>query len=461
MIAAVIFDMKRFSNVTGTVGPRHVQQNNFSSKQYTQDRWGSQERYTDGDSQNLTQLSSQRTQLASSSSSSQTNQFETILATQRHAEVMTYLKQFSRAASENNHNQTAAIAECNAHLQVMSKNVAGFSADARRLESSNREQLAYMEKEISTIHQMISDLSSNIKESSGQSRSVQPVDADSKLRAAPCLDLSTSTTHIVQETEDGICVIDYLLEVQKRRLQSTAAPRAQYPAITAPIPAVGGHQPPCNDRRKDEDSEVFDELFEEELDPVSPPPSKTRQHSHCVAQDQYLSSNKASVHGGRNRGVEGERVRQQAGGSINTPRKKAEITMTAAVTNTKPAKWSSERGYTAVRNDNGSSNRGRSDERDAFDSTARGQRVDARGIYGSGAAADSNRTYSRSPRQADFQRPIQSREKRKHQSRYSEQDLCLRVPPTKTQSIGWTRKGDANSLEETDVRTIQSIRSRF
>ena len=174
--------MKRFNSSNGTSGhrpqqQRQYQQNYQSSKFGTQERWGSQERFSEGgDSQTLTQQSSQRTQPMTSSSP--INHFDTIIATQRHAEVMTYLKQFSRVFSETNNQQSTAIADCIGHLQSISKSVAGFSADARRLESSSREQLTALEKELMSVKKKIEDINGLIRD--------ERTDADRATRYSGC-----------------------------------------------------------------------------------------------------------------------------------------------------------------------------------------------------------------------------------------------------------------------------------
>ena len=208
--------MKRFSSSNGTPGHRPQQQQQYqqsyqSSKYGTQERWGSQERFSEGgDSQTLTQQSSQRTQPMTSSSP--INHFDTIIATQRHAEVMTYLKQFSRVFSETNNVQSTAIADCIGHLQSISKSVAGFSADARRLECSSREQLTALEKELLSVKKKIDDLNNLIRD--------ERTEADcSRKDVFKYPDQSFSSSLL--ETEDGICVTDYLVEVQRRRLRSS------------------------------------------------------------------------------------------------------------------------------------------------------------------------------------------------------------------------------------------------
>ena len=191
-------------------------------------------------------------------SSSQTNQFEILLATQRHAEIMTYLKQFSRAFSESNNTQTVAIADCIEQLQNVLKSVAGFSTDARRLESSNREQLTNLEREMLTIQEKISDINrllmekrvnTNCAKKNGDFASI-----DSTADDGPSLTM-------FHATEDGICVADYLLEVQQRRLRSTGisipagySDNQQF-TIEASVPNI----------YESNGTEIFDDLFGEQL----------------------------------------------------------------------------------------------------------------------------------------------------------------------------------------------------
>ena len=263
--------MKRFNSSNGTSGhrpqqQRQYQQNYQSSKFGTQERWGSQERFSEGgDSQTLTQQSSQRTQPMTSSSP--INHFDTIIATQRHAEVMTYLKQFSRVFSETNNQQSTAIADCIGHLQSISKSVAGFSADARRLESSSREQLTALEKELMSVKKKIEDINGLIRD--------ERTDAD-RARKDVYRYPDQSFSSSLLETEDGICVTDYLIEVQQRRLRtsgilvSAASTSSEYAVYEC------------------DETEMSDDLFSEDPTAVCAPSVKKSggNHDKLVIQRQ-------------------------------------------------------------------------------------------------------------------------------------------------------------------------------
>jgi hypothetical protein len=195
----------RLNTIHGSVGSKnHL---GFTSKQNPSDRWGSEDRCSDGESQTLTQQSSQRTQ---PTSSFQTNHFDNILSTQRHAEVVSYLKKFSSSIHEANSNQNSVLSDLSMQLQQITKCVAGFSADARRLESSNREQLNCLEVAVSKVQrelQNFKDLSSN--------REYEPTKTEFVDHSIH----TGSTNNDIDENEEGICLSDYLHGIQKRRLR--------------------------------------------------------------------------------------------------------------------------------------------------------------------------------------------------------------------------------------------------
>lgn len=194
----------RLNTFHGSGGSRNQQI--FNSKQNLSDRWGTEDRSSDIESQSLTQQSSQRTQPISSS---QTNQFDNILSTQRHAEVVSYLKQLSRSMSEANSKQNGALSDLFLQLQLVTKSVSEFSADACRLECSNREQLSSLEIAVSKIQRELLDLSDLTKKTSFPLTKIF-----SENRTNP-----TGSVNNIDENEEGICVSDYLYGIQKRRLR--------------------------------------------------------------------------------------------------------------------------------------------------------------------------------------------------------------------------------------------------
>jgi hypothetical protein len=195
----------RLNTIHGSVGSKNQQ--GFTSKQNPSDRWGSEDRCSDGESQTLTQQSSQRTQ---PTSSTQTNHFDNILSTQRHAEVVSYLKQFSRSIYEANSKQSSALSDLSMQLQQITKCVAGFSADARRLESSNREQINSLEVAVSKVQRELQDFSDLTRNRKYSPTNTEFVDHTNQ---------TGSTNNDIDENEEGICLSDYLHGIQKRRLR--------------------------------------------------------------------------------------------------------------------------------------------------------------------------------------------------------------------------------------------------
>lgn len=195
----------RLNTFHGSVGSKNQQV--FNSKQNPSDRWGSDDRCSDGESQTLTQQSSQRTQPISSS---QTNHFDNILSTQRHAEVVSYLKQLSRSILEANSKQNSILSDLSIQLQQITKSVAGFSADACRLESSNREQLNSLEAAVLKVQRELQDYSD-----SSRNRKYSPVNAE----FVDHTNQTGSTNNDIDENEEGICLSDYLHGIRKRRLR--------------------------------------------------------------------------------------------------------------------------------------------------------------------------------------------------------------------------------------------------
>lgn len=195
----------RLNTFQGSVGSKYQQASN--SKQNPSDRWGSDDRCSDGESQTLTQQSSQRTQ---PTSSSQTNHFDNILSTQRHAEVVSYLKQFSRSTFEENSKQNNILSDLSMQLEQITKCVAGFSADACRLESSNREQLNSLELAVSKVQRELQELLHLNRVRISSPKNAKFVDHKNQ---------TGSTNNDIDENEEGICLSDYLHGIQQRRLR--------------------------------------------------------------------------------------------------------------------------------------------------------------------------------------------------------------------------------------------------
>jgi uncharacterized protein YaaR (DUF327 family) len=309
--------MKRYHSFTGptssTQYPQY-QSNGGSNLQFagdrgrSQDRWSSQERLSEGDSQGLTQYSqqsqqsSQRTQPVNVS---QTNQFENILAAQRHAELMSYLKQFSKAVSDASINETEAIKECQEQLQSVSKNLLELTADLQRLKDTGKEQLSRLEIKVITVHKELCSMANNLaiqSEHATNTKNSGNADGRSPEETFPS---DCDSFHFPQETEDGICVTDYLFEVQQRRLRSRSVHILGDFSGPIPTPSHGHNlrKSPQFTRNQNDfqsnhfsggvgegegDTALFEELFlpESPKKTVAPHRSNKRQRPHILEKEK-------------------------------------------------------------------------------------------------------------------------------------------------------------------------------
>ena len=201
--------LRRTHSVVGSSG--------FRSKEYQQgcsrsagmaDRWGAEDKYTDGESQTLTQLSSQRTQPMA-----QSNHFENILATQRHGEIISHLKQFLSMMSESNSNQSVTTSECQERLDLVFEAMAKFSVDARRQEISHQDQLRQLEREVLNARREMKEMSELLRNLYTDNTKRKEADAIQKF----CEPVYARSS--IHDPDEGICVADYLSEVRQKRLR--------------------------------------------------------------------------------------------------------------------------------------------------------------------------------------------------------------------------------------------------
>lgn len=247
--------MKRWNSLTGPVRYRSQEQCGTTSKHFSTERWGPESRWSEEESQTLTQQSSQRTQ---PSSSVPTNHFENILATQRHSEVTSHLKQSSKSTSEAHSSQFAAITECLEQLQLISKSVAGFAADARRLERSNRQQFDSLERKISGVEDKICVILRMVKENDSE----QPA---FKENFSASLSSSISSIQVMdsfQDNDEGICVTDYLQELGRKR--SGERVRCPDSVSNGTISSQSSTRRDCSSILMLGTSDGYDDLFEED-----------------------------------------------------------------------------------------------------------------------------------------------------------------------------------------------------
>jgi hypothetical protein len=227
---------RRFPSYTGSVQSRSNHQNQqygTGNKQFTRsnslDRWGSQDRWpssnektSEGDSQPATQ-SSQRSQ---QNSSSQNNQFENILATQRHVEMITYMKQLSKSNIEADGLHAMALSKCNDEIYLLKKHVVELSTSLQELEMIRKEELTAVGNDVLILRRELSDLSVLLLEQQDQTISIEKVRVahDKAAKGGFSREYNSNQSHqkqntYEQETEDGMCVADYLYGVQQRNLE--------------------------------------------------------------------------------------------------------------------------------------------------------------------------------------------------------------------------------------------------
>lgn len=288
---------RRFPSFTGSVQSRSTHQNQHygtGSKQFIRsnslDRWGSHsqdrwpssnEKTSDGDSQPATQ-SSQRSQ---QNSSLQNNQFENILATQRHVEMIAHMKQFSKSNSEADGLHTIALSKCNDEIYSLKKHVVELSTSLQELKMTRKEELIAVGNDILILRRELRDLSVLLLEQQKQTTSIEKVRVAHDKAAKggfsreydcnPYDNAHQKQNPCEQETEDGMCVADYLYGVQKRNLERSRGLAVSYPSEKGPqiLESVSMKSPKLatssNQNHRGEvngecDTSQFDDLFQDE-----------------------------------------------------------------------------------------------------------------------------------------------------------------------------------------------------
>ena len=232
-------------------------QQGSSRKAAMVDRWGSEDKHSDGESQTLTQLSSQRTQPIA-----QSNHFKNILATQRHGEIISHLKQFLTTMSDFSSNQSITTLECQERLDLAFETMTKLSIDARRQEISQNDQLRNLEREVSSARREIKEMSELLRNKHTDHTKRKEVDTIQKFYEPVYVRSS------IHEPDEGICVSDYLSEVRHKRLRiheinSTTYERSQLGKQT--------------DLRSAEGSDGYDDLFDEKGDSYRDIPNSSQQ----------------------------------------------------------------------------------------------------------------------------------------------------------------------------------------
>jgi hypothetical protein len=249
---------------------------------HSQDRWpSSNEKTSEGDSQPATQ-SSQRSQ---QNSSSQNNQFENILATQRHVEMITYMKHFSKSNSEADSLHTVALSKCNDEIYSLKKHVVELSTSLQELEITRKEEVAAVGNDVLILRRELRDLSVLLLEQQIQTISIEKVRVAHDKAAKggfsreydcnPYDGAHQKQNPYEQETEDGMCVADYLYGVQQRNLErsrglavsdpSSKRPQIQLPlSVKSPKLATSSNQNHRGEDNGDCDTSHFDDLFQDE-----------------------------------------------------------------------------------------------------------------------------------------------------------------------------------------------------
>ena len=254
--------VKRWNSHNGPIRYRGQEQCGTATKICPTDRWGVENRWSEEESQTLTQQSSQRTQ---PSSSVPVNHFENILATQRHSEVTSHLKLASKTTSEAQSSQFAAITECLEQLHHISKSVAGFSADARRLERSNREQFDSLERKISGVEEKICVILKMVREK-------ECAPTESKEFFSASLSSNVSSIQVMDSfqddgDDDGVGVAEYLQGLQRKR----SSDKFKHPGsiCSRTISSQSSSRRDCPKLLMLGSSDGYDDLFEEEASTVS------------------------------------------------------------------------------------------------------------------------------------------------------------------------------------------------
>jgi hypothetical protein len=252
-----------------------------SRKAVMVDRWGSEDKYSDGESQTLTQLSSQRTQPIA-----QSNHFKNILATQRHGEIISHLKQFLTTMSECSKVQSVTTLECQERLDLVFEIMTKLSTDARRQEIAQKDQLRNLEREVSNARREMKEMSEILcnkytdharrKEEDISEEFCEPVYARGGMH----------------EPDEGICVAEYLHEVRQKRLRldemdSTSYKRCQLRKHLT-----------TSDMRSIEGSDGYDDLFSDNGDSHqdrSDHSQQKKQHGNQISRRFEDSVKTASV----------------------------------------------------------------------------------------------------------------------------------------------------------------------
>lgn len=207
------------------------------------DRWSSEEKYSDGESQTLTQLSSQRTQPIA-----QSNHFKNILATQRHGEIISHLKQFLTTMSDFSSNQSITTMECQERLDLVFETMEKLATDARRQEISREDQLRNLERELLNARREMKEMSELLRNKCSDNTNLKEADIIRKFYEPVYVRSS------VLEPDEGICVADYLTEVRQKRLRSDERSSTTYK--TSQVVKQ-------TDKRSTDGSDGYDDLFNE------------------------------------------------------------------------------------------------------------------------------------------------------------------------------------------------------
>lgn len=252
-----------------------------SRKAVMVDRWGSEDKYSDGESQTLTQLSSQRTQPIAHS-----NHFKNILATQRHGEIISHLKQFLTTMSECSKIQSVTTLECQERLDLVFEIMTKLSTDARRQEIAQKDQLRNLEREVSNARREMKEMS-EILRNKYTDRTRRKEEDTSEEFCEPVY--ARGGMH---EPDEGICVAEYLHEVRQKRLRLDEMDSASYKRCQ-----LRKHLT-TSDVRSIEGSDGYDDLFSDNGDSyqnISDHSQQKKQHGNQISRRFEDSVKTASI----------------------------------------------------------------------------------------------------------------------------------------------------------------------
>lgn len=242
--------LRRTHSIPGSGGFRSQDYLQASSRKAVMvDRWGSEDKYSDGESQTLTQLSSQRTQPIA-----QSNHFKNILATQRHGEIISHLKQFLTTMSECSKIQSVTTLECQERLDLVFEIITKLSTDTRRQEIAQKDQLRNLEREVSNARREMKEMSEILRNKYTDNTRRKEEDTSEEF----CEPVYARGG--MHEPDEGICVAEYLHEVRQKRLRLDEMDSTPYKRCQ-----LSKHLT-TSDIRSMEGSDGYDDLFSDKGD---------------------------------------------------------------------------------------------------------------------------------------------------------------------------------------------------